>query len=101
LWTRVPNNTITKGRIALDPRLVIRQQSRHWHRWSVIIELSAACGPKQSLTEPIVRYALEPAFERLSPDATAEHIVPAASWMAGRRATKGRCVGQEFPLDLP
>jgi hypothetical protein len=29
----------------------------------------------RSLTEPIVRYALEPAFERLGPDATPEHIL--------------------------
>ena len=29
----------------------------------------------RSLTEPIVRYALEPAFERLGPDATPEQIL--------------------------
>jgi MmeI, DNA-methyltransferase domain len=32
------------------------------------------CTPR-SLTEPIVRYALEPAFERLGPDATPEQIL--------------------------
>jgi len=63
----------------------------------------------RSLTEPIVRYALEPAFERLGPDATPVRAslvpffaspIPARSPMGAYRALVAKCAPDGFRESL-